>query len=138
MVKAVVDTNVFISGLLNKGGIPRKIFLAFKEGKFSLFISQSILTEILMTLNKPEIAPLVTIEDRKELLIFLENFAKFVTPKEEVSVCRDPYDNVIIECAVAGNADFIVTGDKDLLIHKSFRGIFIIPPHKFLKILLGE
>ena len=134
MVKAVVDTNVFISGLLNKEGLPRKIFLAFKEGQFQLFISPLILTEILTSLNKPRICHLVDSDDKKELFLFLENFASFVFPKEKISICRDVEDNIILECAVAGKTDFIVSGDKDLLALPAFRGISIVTPAEFLKL----
>jgi len=135
MVKAVVDTNVFISGLLNKEGIPRKIFLAFKEGQFTLFTSPPILTEILTSLNKPKICRLVDSDDRRELFLFLETFASFVFPKEEISICRDHEDNIILECASSGQVDFIVTGDKDLLALSPFRGISIVTPSDFLRYL---
>jgi len=134
MGRAVIDTNVFIPSLLNRKGIPRKVFLAFKKEKFILLISSRILTEILTTLSKPKINSLVKPEDRKELFIFLENLAVSVSPTEKISICRDSADNIILECAAAGKADFIVTGDKDLLALKSFRKIRIITPRKFLEI----
>ncbi|MEW5691839.1 MAG: putative toxin-antitoxin system toxin component, PIN family [Candidatus Hydrogenedentota bacterium] len=136
MVKAVVDTNIFISGLLNKKGIPRKIFLAFKDGKFELVISPQIFTEILKTLNKPELIPLILLDDCKEILIFLENFATFVYPEKKVYVCRDMADNIMLECAVTGKVNYIVTGDNDLLDIQSFCKIPIVTAHKFLKDIL--
>jgi len=134
MVKAVVDTNVFISGLLLKKSLPRKIFLLLKEKKFELSISPLIFAEILRTLNKPKIRKLVSLEDCKELIVFLESVATFVFPKEKISLCRDPEDNIILECASAGKVDKIVTGDTDLLSLKSFRGISIVTPKEFLKL----
>lgn len=134
MVKAVVDTNVFISGLLVKRSLPRKIFILFKEKKFELVISPLIFAEILRTLNKPKIRKLVSLDECKELIVFLETTATFVFPKERISLSRDPEDNIILECALAGKADKIVTGDIDLLSLKSFRGISIITPKEFLKL----
>jgi len=56
-----------------------------------------------------------------------------VKTKEEITVCRDPKDNMILELAVAGQADYIVTGDKDLLALNPFRKIQIVTPAEFLK-----
>ena len=58
-----------------------------------------------------------------------------VETTERISDCRDPKDNIVLECAVAGGGDYIVTADPDLLILNPFRGIKIVPPHEFLLVL---
>ncbi len=72
----------------------------------------------------------------KTVNYFLNNFLEdvhLINPKEKIFVCRDPKDNMILELAVAGNADFIVTGDQDLLTLNPFRKIKIVNPVNFLK-----
>jgi hypothetical protein len=62
----------------------------------------------------------------------LVRIEEFIEPKIEITECRDPKDNKFLELALAGNADCIVTGDKDLLVLNPFRGIKIISPSDFL------
>lgn len=131
MVRAVIDTNVIVSGLI-KPGVPRKIWLAFKSGGCRFILSPSIFAEIAAVLQRPKFQGLICEEARKELLLYLELNADFVEPENPVIACRDPEDNHILACAEASKAGYIVTGDKDLLILKSFHGIPIITPRTFL------
>jgi len=133
MKNIVVDTNIFISALLKSKNCA-KILEALKQNKFQLVISKKMTEEFLFVVERPnfEFSESEKIE-LKELLI--EKSKSLLNPAEKISVCRDEKDNMVIECAVDGNADFIVTGDKDLLVLKSFRKIPIITPRKFLKIV---
>ena len=74
----------------------------------------------------------VSPEDRIKLFDGLTRDAEFVEITETVQVCRDPEDDRILELAVNGNADYIVTGDADLLVLNPFRGIRILRPADFL------
>ncbi len=134
MLNAIVDTNVVVSGLL-KGGASRQIYSAFKTGEFNLILSNIMFEEIMHVLGRRKFQNLITPEERKELAYFLQAKASFVAPLDSISICRDPEDNHILACAVEARADFIVTGDKDLLILNPFRGISILTPAKFLKLL---
>ena len=58
-----------------------------------------------------------------------------MVPERRVETCRDPADNMVLEAAVAGDADYIVTGDEDLLMLRSFEDIPIVGPAEFLRIL---
>jgi putative PIN family toxin of toxin-antitoxin system len=131
---AVVDTNVFVSGLIGSGAC-RKVFLAFKEGRFSLIISEILFEELEFVTQRQKFHPLINSQERKEAISFIKFRAIFIKPKERVSICRDPQDNNILECALASRPGFIVTGDRDLLVLKSFRGIPIITPAAFLPFL---
>jgi hypothetical protein len=62
----------------------------------------------------------------------LFRIGEFIDPKIKIAECRDPKDNKFLELAVAGNADCVITGDKDLLILNPFRGIKIISPRDFI------
>jgi len=130
MKNVVIDTNVFVSALTG-GTASRKILMFLKIGRFKLIISEELLTEITGVLSRPKFKFDKNNLDR--ILRYITRRSHIVFPKEKVSVCRDPKDNIVLECAVAGKADFIVTGDKDLLSLKKFRKTSIISPHQFLK-----
>jgi putative PIN family toxin of toxin-antitoxin system len=129
MIKAVVDTNVFISAIF-WGGIPLEIVkLAFLQ-KISGVTSAEILEELEEKLLKKFGYPKNQTEDyilliRKEFLV--------VEPKQKVSVVEDQKDNKIIEAALEANADFIVTGDTHLLKIRQYKNIRIVTPKEFLK-----
>jgi len=133
MKNIVVDTNVFISALLKSRNCT-KILEALKQNKFQLVISDKMVEEFLIVVENPKFE-FCEFEkhELKELLV--EKSKSVFNPVAKISVCRDVKDNIVLECAVSGKADFIVTGDKDLLTLKSFRKIPIITPRQFLKIL---
>jgi len=132
MKKIVVDTNVFISALLGSKSC-RQIYEFLKEDKFQLVISENLLTELKNTLILAKFE--FTEEEIDELIEHVLQKAQKVESTIKVDICRDPKDNMVIECAIAETTDFIVTGDKDLLTLNSFRKILIITPRQFLKIL---
>ena len=132
MKKIVVDTNIFISALLGSKSC-QQIYEFLKEDKFQLVISENLVTELKSTLILAKFE--FTKEEIDELIEHVLRKAQKVESTVKIDICRDPKDNIIIECAIAGKADFIVTGDEDLLTLKSFRKISIITPKKFLEII---
>lgn len=131
MAKAVVDTNVLIGILLGSQNClaVREVFLA---GLFEIVISPELAAEFIVTCQKPKISKLIHPPDVAEILELLKNDAEWVVPKVKVAVSRDPKDNSVLECALAGKADWVITGDQDLLEIKSFRKISIVNPRQFL------
>lgn len=137
-MKAVLDTNVLISSVLSTG-TPHKVVVAGFEGEYQIVVSVATLTEFRETLLKyPDRFQL----DEKEVQTEVETiryFADFVTPEEDISVVeQDPDDNKFLEAAVAGNVDYLVSGDKHLLNLGSFRGIEIVSPRVFYDRLDGQ
>lgn len=133
MLSAVIDTTVFVRGLL-KSPHERKIILLLKEARFSLLISEEILGEVLEVVNRPKFKPVFIPEAVNDLLEIIKTQAKIVIPTEKITACRDAKDDKFIECAasaVAANI-VIVTSDKDLLVLNPFRHIPIITPKEFL------
>ena len=99
-----------------------------------MILSEFILKEIKEVLSSKELGN-ITIGDVEHLFKTISINAKFVKPTVKIDVCRDPEDNKILEAALEGKADLIVSGDKDLLSLESCQGISIITPKEFLKYL---
>ena len=131
--KVVVDTNVFVSALLGSKTC-NFIYEELKRDSFDLIISPQLLLEIERVL-KNKIFEL-TDEEIRDLFALLKRKILLVPSETNVEVCRDPKDNCVLECAIAGRVDVIVTRDKDLLILSPFCNISIITPSKFSKLLL--
>lgn len=133
-MNVVVDTNVLISAAFFKNSIPdkalRRIIL-----NHVLLLSGDCFNELLITFGKPKLTKYSTVKDRTKFLLQLQNVAKFLNPELSITACRDPNDNKFLELAIAGDADFIITGDADLLTLNPFREIQIITPKNFLELL---
>ena len=130
-LRVVVDTNVFVSALL--GGRCREIFEAFADLKFILIVSEDIAEEFRRVFLKERLKNL-SASEAEWLLAAIQLNCDLIKPDKSFNLCRDPKDNCIIEAALAADADFIVTGDKDLLVI-SLEAVPIISPREFIKIL---
>ena len=126
MLNAVIDTSVFIRGLLASAA-NRDIILSLRDGKFNLIISPELFDELLDVVTRSKFRGIFIPEAVYNLIEIVKNQAKFVTPRHKVTACRDTEDQKILECALEG-ADLIVSNDKDILILKAFHNIPIITP----------
>lgn len=120
-IRAVLDTNIWVSALLNPSGYPAEILNTFRQGGFTAVISEPIIAEIADVLSRPRIKDKygITEADILELLILIEERCEHVLLSGGVNVCRDPEDNSIIETAMKGQAAYIVTRDDDIKFDKS-------------------
>lgn len=137
-MKAVLDANVFVSALVNTRGTPNLIIDHWYKESFELLVSDAIIDEISRVLRYPKIVKLHKLTELEimEFLTLLRKESRFVSPGDKLDVSSDESDNRYIECAIAGNADFLVSGDKKhLLPLKEYRGIRIINPATFLALL---
>ena len=132
-MRAVVDTNVLLSALV--GRHTSALLPALIGRRFQPVTSPPLIEELLTVLNRPRWIRLVPPRDVSDLLAALHEVALIVTPTHHVRVCRDPDDNAVLDCALAGGADCIVTGDRDLLVLHPFRGIRILRPAEFLRLV---
>jgi uncharacterized protein len=140
-MRAVLDTNIIVSHTLAPRGPIAAIFGYWIGKTFDLVVSEAILEEYEATLKKPAIQAHHRQSDATIALLIrrLRTIAIVVTPTEPLTVvANDPDDNKIIECAVAGNADYIVTGDTHLLDIQAYQGIQILPPALFVPMLEHE
>ncbi len=134
-LKVVLDTNVLISALLFQGKLS-KLLLPLKKGSYVLLFSEDTLSELIKVLHYPKFA--LTEEEIDYLLQFeILPYSKIVEVifKLDKEICGDKEDQKFLELAISGKADYIVSGDNDLLEIKEFKKIKIISPAEFLKLL---
>ena len=134
-LRVVLDTNVVLSVLLF-GGRLEFIRKAWKDGKFRLLFSEDTLEELVKVLHYPKFG----LEDEEiDFLIYVEvlPYAEVINEVVEVNreICRDRDDIKFLECAVSGKADYIVSGDSDLISVGEIEGIKIITPAELRRVL---
>ncbi len=131
-MKIVLDTNIFISSIVFKG-ICREVFNEVIE-KYQCFISPFIIGELK---NKLQTKFLIAEPDVLNLEKDILRVFVLLNPHTELpSICRDTADNNIFQLAESANADYIISGDKDLLVLQTFKQTKIISPSEYLQILL--
>jgi hypothetical protein len=138
-LRAVVDTNVFVSGLMGIESPPRRIVDAWLDEQFTLVTSLTLVEELAHVLSYPKIAGRIRLGESEvdAILAALLSQADMVPGVLELpGVTRDPKDDAVVACAVEGEADFIVTGDQDLLALDSHEGTRMVTPREFLELLL--
>lgn len=131
MHKIVVDTNVFISGILF-GGNPQKIIEAWLNKKYIFCLSPELKAEILNKLQGKFLISIYTLQTiQKALEVKTEKYI----PKKKIFICKDPADNFLLELADEAQADYLVSGDKLVLKLKQYNKTKILSPKYFLKLL---
>jgi len=125
----VFDSNVYISALVVPGGQAAQALSRILDGTDTLLISKLILDEVLATLARKFSRDA---EALSRTAVILTEMAEVVKPDHIVSVFKDEPDNRILECAEAGRADCIVTGDKTMLQLKRYRGLRLVSLREYL------
>lgn len=131
MHKAVIDTNVFISGILY-GGNPQKIISAWLQKDYIFCLSPELKAEIITKLRKKFLLPEKLVLSIEEAL---DRYSQKYVPEQQVLLCKDPADNFLLELAEEAQTDYIISGDKLVLALKKYKTTHIISPREFLKIL---
>jgi len=129
-VKLVFDTNIFISAFVIPYSKAEKAILKILKGADSLIISKEIINEILSVLSAKFHRDSEAIS---HTALYLSDLARIVKPARRIHVLEDDPDNRVLECALHGKADAIVTGDKEMLKLKKFEGIRIISLKEYLE-----
>ncbi|PIU52499.1 MAG: putative toxin-antitoxin system toxin component, PIN family [Deltaproteobacteria bacterium CG07_land_8_20_14_0_80_60_11] len=132
MLKVVLDTNVIVSGLNFPTSNLAKILLLVASGEIANFTSRHIVNETRRILIDKFFW---TGEKVEAAEVWLITFSKSVNPKTRIPVIVDDPDNRILECAVEGQADLIISGDHHLTDLKNYQGIKIIAPSTFLALI---
>lgn len=131
-MRTVFDTNVLVSALLLSKSKPRKALdLALRRGK--ILLSFSVLAELYEVLSRKQFRRYVNEEDIRRFLAALTREAQWIDISVQIVACRDPKDDKLLELAVCGQAEYIVTGDADLIALHPFQGVQILTPNTFLE-----
>ena len=130
--RVVLDTNVLISAALRRDGRPRAVVDAVREERGVLLFSDETFAELRTRLLLPKFDPCVSQEGRAIYLAQLEAVSEWVPIVGAKLGCRDPDDDKLLETALMGAADCLVTGDRDLLEMSPFQNIPILSPNGFL------
>jgi putative PIN family toxin of toxin-antitoxin system len=138
MIRAVLDTNVLVSAVLSPRGMPFQLTVAWDEGRFLLLTSDALLRELRHTLGYEHLQIRHGLEDSAldALISRYRTYATLLSPTTPVQViAEDPTDNAVLECALEGAAQYIVSGDRHLVNLGSFQGIPILRPTEFMMVL---
>ena len=133
-LRAVLDSNVLVSALAFKGvpmQVVQNVFIKKFQPLTSIFIAEEVKRTLTDKLGLGR-------AEAEFLLDTYESVAEIILPEDIEPTSRDPKDDPILAVAIAGEADYVVTGDNDLLILKEFQGIKIISPAEFLKVFSSK
>jgi putative PIN family toxin of toxin-antitoxin system len=132
MLRVVIDTSTLVSFVLTAGDMTRQIILAWRAGEFTLITSPETRQELRRVLQKPPIvaraqAPSGWLADE------VERFSAHVPGSLKVTgACRDPKDDMFLACALEGQAAYLVSSDRDLLVLRRYDGVCVLNPGEFL------
>ena len=141
MIRVVLDTNVFLSGVLTPGRAPAKLLELVLSGKLKLLISPPIIQEIQRVFHYPGIIKVIKKRklESKELeeAVFRIMRVAHITPGavNVEGVAADPSDDMFLACALEGQADYIISGDHHLTDLKDYQGIRIMAPSAFIRLM---
>ncbi len=129
----ILDTNILVSASFSSTSATAKVLeIAFQN--HTVLASSKTYSELEDVIWREKFDPYITQAERERFLSRFLKHTRLVTTNEKITACRDPKDNMILELAVAGKADCIITGDKDLLALNPFRNIQIVTSAAFLKL----
>ena len=129
-MRIVFDTNIFISALVIPGSQAEKAILRIIEEKDLLLLSKSIIDEVLSVMSVKFSRDSEAIS---HIAVYLSELGQNIEIKKKISILKDEPDNRILECAVSGKADAIVTGDKEMLSLREYQGIRIITLKEYIE-----
>jgi putative PIN family toxin of toxin-antitoxin system len=139
VIRAVLDTNTLASGFLDNDGIPRKLINRWIAGEFELVLSKHILDELDRTLVKPYFQTAVSKVWESIVRNRMRSDAIHVQILGSLrGIASQPEDDPVIETALVGNADCLVTGDRQLRKLSGFRGLAIVNPFEFSSYFLPK
>lgn len=130
-VKVIFDTNVLVSFLIGKRLTFIKDYIS--NGQITIVTTGDLLKEIKEVTSRERLKKYFPQESVIELIELLETIAEKVEIKSKHLICRDPKDNFLLDLIDISKADYLVTGDKDLLIHNPFKTATILTPANFEK-----
>ena len=138
MVRAVIDSNVHVSALLNPTSIPGEVIKAARDKQYQPVFSRFMMEELRSTLQYPKLKKCLKQSDT-EIERYLTSFEmiseEIVDEPHGPAICRDPDDDVMLHVAMNAKAEFVVSGDKDLLILDQVQFVQMLTPADFLDVI---
>ena len=136
-MRVVIDTGVLVSGLIRPRGTTGEALLALRDGKFTVLYSNETIMEIIDVLGRDKfrLKYHITPDDISALINLIRLRGEVVIPKQRVADCRDPKDDKFLDVALSGDADYLVSGDLDLLSMNPYRSIPVVTPAEFLAMI---
>jgi len=133
--KYICDTNILLSSLISKTSPPAQTVDYIREhGMFSF--SQETLIEFEGVLKRPKFDKFLSKEKRSNFINEIFELSVFYEVNQKVDICRDPKDNKFLDVAIASYADYLITGDDDLLVIERIGNTSIITPREFVDIFI--
>jgi uncharacterized protein len=130
--RVVLGNNVLVSGLLLPASVPGQ---AFQRALVTsdVLVSEATLNELADVLSRRKFDRYISVHDRQEFLRLLSRVAEIVHATHIIHACRDLKDNRLLEVAVNGSTQMLITGDRDLLSMNAFQDVSIITPLKYIR-----
>ena len=132
-IRIVIDTNIWISFLIGRtlAGLSKAIL----NDQIKILFSEELIDELVEVLQRPKFKKYFSQDNIAELISLLHAKTEQVDITERFSDCRDPKDNFLLDLCVSGNADYLITGDEDLLVMNPFQGVAIVNYRLFQEVL---
>ncbi len=132
-MRAVIDTNVLISAIFWTGR-PKQLLNQVRRREVTFLTSELLLTELKEVLIRGDKPFKLSEKEAERVITTIRDLAEIILTNSRVAVCRDETDNRVLECAIDGQADWIINGDRDLLGLQTFHGVKIVTVGEFLKL----
>ena len=133
MIKSIIiDTNLWVSFLIAKDF--NKLDLLIRRKAVKLLFSQNLLEDVVKVLARPKFIKYFSNDEVILLLKFFEDYGELVEVNSNLTLCRDSKDDFLLNLATDGNADYLITGDKDLLILKEIKITKILTFSQFINL----
>ena len=132
-IRVVVDTNIWISFLIGKtiAGLSNAII----NNSVQILFSEELFDELIEVLNRPKFKKYFSTEDIYELVSLINTKVEWIKITNHFNDCRDPKDNFLLDLIVSGKADYLVTGDDDLITLNPYKNVNILHYRDFTEIL---
>jgi putative PIN family toxin of toxin-antitoxin system len=138
VIRVTLDVNVLVSGFTVSNGAPAQLIERWQAREFDVVLSEAMLNEAVDVWQRPYWAARYSPNQIQRTLLLLQARARVVIPADVHGVAEDEEDDLVLATAIAGNAAFLVTGDKFLQAIGQYQNVVILSPRQFLEILQRE
>ncbi|MBA3491007.1 MAG: putative toxin-antitoxin system toxin component, PIN family [Rubrobacteraceae bacterium] len=137
-MRVVLDTNLLLSSLITRGGVPDRVYRAWEGGLFDLLASEWQLRELRRASRYPKLRKYIKPAEADAMIRGIRLDALVLDELPEVDLAPDPDDDPLLATAIAGRADYLVTGDKGVLGLQTVENTLIVTPRRFLEEIVHQ